>query len=126
NGNTPTTPGHVFVTRNGLSGAATWTNISGDLPDIPFNAVVFDHKARRPAIYAASDIGVFRTRDGGVHWRLISKGLPFVSVFGLERNATTGQIVASTHGRGMFELVREGDDDDSGDHDHDSDRDHDH
>ena len=124
NGNTPTTPGHVFVTRNGLSSAAIWTNISGDLPDIPFNAVVFDYKAKKPAIYAASDIGVFRTRDGGKHWRLLSKGLPFVTVFGLERNATTGQIVASTHGRGMFELVRAGSDEESNDHERDRDREH--
>jgi len=117
-GNTPKTPGHIFVTRNGLSGAATWTNISGDLPDIPLNGVIFD-PARKPALYVASDIGVFRSRDGGKHWKLLSKGLPFVTVFGLERNASTGQIVASTHGRGMFELVREGDDeedDQDGDH----------
>ena len=113
NGNTPPTPGHVFVTRNGLSGAATWTDISGDLPDIPLNGVIFD-PARKPAIYVASDIGVFRSRDGGKHWKLLSKGLPFVTVFGLERNASTGQIVASTHGRGMFELVRQGDDEEGG------------
>ena len=115
NGNTPATPGHVFVTRNGLSGAAKWTNISGDLPDIPINGVILD-PAKKPAIYVASDIGVFRSRDGGRHWKLLSKGLPFVTVFGLERNASTGQIVASTHGRGMFELVREGDDEDGGHH----------
>ena len=115
NGNTPPTPGHVFVTRNGLSGAATWIDISGDLPDIPINAVILD-PAKKPAIYVASDIGVFRSRDGGRHWKLLSKGLPFVTVFGLERNASTGQIVASTHGRGMFELVREGDDEDGGHH----------
>src|SRR5262249_3758800 len=36
NGATPTTPGHVFVSTNGL-GAATWTDISGDLPDVPAN-----------------------------------------------------------------------------------------
>ena len=111
NANTPSTPGHVFVTRNGLSGTATWTNISGDLPDLPINGMILD-PAKKPAIYVASDIGVFRSRDGGRHWKLLSKGLPFVTVFGLERNASTGQIVASTHGRGMFELVREGDDED--------------
>jgi hypothetical protein len=101
------------MTRNGLSGATTWTNISGDLPDIPINGVILDHSAKKPAVYVSSDIGVFRSRDGGRHWRLLSKGLPFVTVFGLERNATTGQIVASTHGRGMFELVRRGDDEES-------------
>jgi hypothetical protein len=60
-------------------------------------------------LYVASDIGVFRSRDAGATWKLVSKGLPFVSVFGLERNATSGQIVASTHGRGMFELSKEED-----------------
>ncbi len=118
NGNTPTTPGHVFVTRNGLAATPAWTDVSGDLPDVPINAVVLDHRAHRPALYVASDIGVFRSRDGGRHWKLLSKGLPFLTVFGLERNATTGQIVASTHGRGMFELVRAGADDE-GDDDHD-------
>jgi hypothetical protein len=109
---TPATRGHVFITTNGLSATPTWTNISGNLPDVPINAIVIDyvgHDDPRRVLYVASDIGVFRSRDAGATWKLVSKGLPFVSVFGLERNATTGQIVASTHGRGMFELSKEGD-----------------
>ena len=109
---TPTTLGHVFITTNGLSATPTWTNISGNLPDVPINAVVIDyvgHDDPRRVLYVASDIGVFRSRDSGETWKLVSKGLPFVSVFGLERNATSGQIVASTHGRGMFELSKEED-----------------
>jgi hypothetical protein len=124
---TPATPGHVFLTSNGLSATPTWTNISGNLPDVPINAVVIDYVGRhddrdrhddhddghdrglRRVLYVASDIGVFRSRDSGVTWKLVSKGLPFVSVFGLERNAISGQIVASTHGRGMFELSKDDD-----------------
>jgi hypothetical protein len=107
NANTPTTPGHVFKTTTGRS-AGNWLNISGDLPDIPVNQVILEPRDEDGVnIYVASDIGVFRSRDGGEHWRLLSKGLPFVTVFGLERNATTGEIVASTHGRGMFRLRRE-------------------
>src|SRR5262249_23300718 len=35
--------GHVFKTVNGTAGAATvWTDISGNLPDIPVNAIVID------------------------------------------------------------------------------------
>ena len=106
---TPATLGHVFITKNGLSGAPTWTNISGNLPDLPINGIVIDYVGRnkRAVLYAASDIGVFRSRDQGTTWKLVSKGLPFVSVFSIERNATTGQIVASTHGRGMFELNKD-------------------
>jgi hypothetical protein len=103
---TPTTPGHVFCTKDGLSAAPTWTDISGDLPDLPANAIVVDES--NGDILIGSDIGVFRSRDGGQHWKLLSRGLPFVAVFGLERNRTTGQIVASTHGRGMFQLVPNG------------------
>jgi hypothetical protein len=109
---TPATLGHVFVTTNGLSATPTWTNISGNLPDVPINAIVIDyvgHDEPRRVLYVASDIGVFRSRDSGATWRLVSRGLPFVSVFGLERNAKSGQIVASTHGRGMFELSKERD-----------------
>jgi hypothetical protein len=104
NANTPTTPGHVFVTTNGLSATPTWVDISGDLPDLPMNQVVVDH--RKPAsVLVGTDIGVFRTRDG-IHWRHLSKGLPFVTVFGLEQNAAGDRIVAATHGRGMFALIR--------------------
>ena len=44
------------------------------------------------------------TRHGGSHWRHLKQGLPFVAVFGIEKNLSTGQIVVTTHGRGAFEL----------------------
>src|SRR5262249_33003102 len=94
-------PGHVFKTVTGLDPTPTWTDISGDLPDIPVNRIILDGKA----LYAATDLGVFRSRNAGRHWKLVSRGLPFATVFGLERNPKTGQIVAAPHGRGMFELV---------------------
>jgi photosystem II stability/assembly factor-like uncharacterized protein len=104
NGATPATPGHVFVSTDGL-GAATWVDISGDLPDVPANAIVADRK--KDAIYVGTDIGVFETLDGGVHWRHVTKGMPNVAVFGLATDKQ-GRIVAATHGRGMFELSHGG------------------
>jgi len=105
---TPTAPGHVFRTINGLSGTPTWTNISGDLPDIPANAVAIDPTATPHTLYVGTDIGVFRSVNNGTNWTLLSNGHPNVSVFGLDRNPGTGQIVSSTHGRGMFELTDSG------------------
>ncbi len=102
NGNTPTTPGHVFKTANGLS-TGTWTDISGDLPDVPVNAIALE-PASPERVYVGTDVGVYRTLNGGAHWSYLSQGFPVVTVFGLERNASTGQIVAATHGRGMFAL----------------------
>ena len=69
-----------------------------------------DPGTRPASLYVGTDIGVFRSRDGGGHWKLLSRGRPNVAISGLERNAETGQIVASTHGRGMFQLVRTRDD----------------
>ncbi|HXI28702.1 MAG TPA: hypothetical protein VNG89_09770, partial [Vicinamibacterales bacterium] len=106
NGATPATPGHVFKSTNGL-GAATWTDISGDLPDVPANAIATDAKTR--AIYVGTDIGVFETTDGGAHWRHLTKGMPNVAVFGLVVD-NDGRLIASTHGRGMFERQRSGSD----------------
>jgi hypothetical protein len=96
--------GHLFRTTDGLSGAATWTDLSGDLPDIPVNAIAVDPTQTPNFLYVGTDIGVFRSLNDGVHWSYLSEGFPVVAVFGLQRNATTGQIVASTHGRGMFQL----------------------
>jgi photosystem II stability/assembly factor-like uncharacterized protein len=106
NGATPATPGHVFVSTNGL-GAATWTDISGDLPDVPTNAIAIVGDAKSTAIYVGTDIGVFETIDGGAHWRHLTKGMPNVAVFGLATDKQ-GRLVAATHGRGMFELSHGG------------------
>ena len=95
--NTPATPGHVFKTTDG----ATWTDISGDLPDISTTCVAI----KGSTVYVGTDIGVFQSDDGGAHWVFVDDGLPHVAVFGLDRNLATGDIVASTHGRGMFLLV---------------------
>jgi hypothetical protein len=108
NTNTPSAPGHVFRTINGLSVSPTWTNISGDLPDVPANAIAIDPTATPHTLYAGTDIGVFRSVNNGTNWILLSNGHPNVSVFGLDRNRNTGQIVSSTHGRGMFELTNTG------------------
>lgn len=106
--NTPTAPGHVFRTINGLSGSPTWTNLSGDLPDIPVNALAIDPTVTPHTLYAGTDIGVFQSVNNGTNWIYLSNGHPVVSVFGLDRSRSTGQIVSSTHGRGMFELTNNG------------------
>jgi photosystem II stability/assembly factor-like uncharacterized protein len=92
--------GHVFRTVNG---GVTWTDISGDLPDVPVNAVL------RPSpdgeILIGTDLGIFRSRDGGVTWQPSNAGFPRVAVFDLAHQPATGRIVAATHGRGAFEVA---------------------
>ncbi|MDA8019116.1 MAG: hypothetical protein MPN21_16880 [Thermoanaerobaculia bacterium] len=108
NANTPATPGHVFMTTNGLAPTPTWVNISGNLPDIPANAIAIDHTTTPETIYVGTDIGVYRSVNGGTTYTYENDGHPVVAVFGLDRNPFTGQVVSSTHGRGMWEVLGTG------------------
>jgi uncharacterized repeat protein (TIGR01451 family) len=100
NAATPTQPGHVFRTQDG---GKTWRDISGDLPDMPVNALVLD--ASNPdTVYAGTDVGPMVTTDGGHAWRPLGTGFPLVSVEGLDLNPYTRQIAVGTHGRGAYVL----------------------
>jgi uncharacterized repeat protein (TIGR01451 family) len=98
NAATPLTPGHVFKTTNA---GQTWTNISGDLPDVPVNAVVMSPTDPN-TIYVGTDVGPLVTIDGGAHWTPMGSGFPIVSVSTLDLNPYTAQVLASTHGRGAW------------------------
>lgn len=95
---TPGAPGHVFKTVNA---GATWTDVSGSLPDAPVNAV-----ALRPdqpdEVYAGTDVGVFISLDGGDTWAKMSVGLPNAGVSTLAVNATTNLLAAGTYGRSVW------------------------
>ncbi|MFN7920350.1 MAG: hypothetical protein U0Q16_09650 [Bryobacteraceae bacterium] len=99
--------GTPHVWRGRLTAAAwTWTDISGTgaarLPDAPVNSLQID-AAAPSTIYAGTDIGVFRTQDGGVTWQLFSQGLPNVAVYDLKLHAGSRVLRAATHGRGLWE-----------------------
>ncbi|HLF15656.1 MAG TPA: T9SS type A sorting domain-containing protein, partial [Bacteroidota bacterium] len=101
NTNTPTTPGHLFRTTNR---GTTWTNVSGNLPDVPVNAVALDTAHADTHIIVGTDLGVFETANGGTSWTEENSGMAKVAVFDLDlRN--DGVLVAATHGRGMFKTT---------------------
>jgi hypothetical protein len=93
-------------TLSGGGASFTWTNVSGvapnALPDIPLNALAVD-PLNATHYYVGSDIGVFRTMDGGVTWLLFSDGLPNTAVYDLRLHGPTRLLRAATHGRGLWE-----------------------
>jgi photosystem II stability/assembly factor-like uncharacterized protein len=97
---TPTKHGHVFKTT---TGGATWSNVSGNLPDVPVDSILVDYSKSPAVIYAGTDIGVFWSADGGSTWGrggAGTGGLPNTPVVDVRLDGAT--LVAATHGRGLF------------------------
>jgi hypothetical protein len=95
--------GHIFETTNG---GTSWTGITGNLPDIPVNALVVD-PAVLNLMYAATDVGVFVSTNAGTPsttWTPLVTGLPNVAVLGLTLDEATRTLWAGTHGRSMWAL----------------------
>src|SRR5207302_798935 len=92
--------GHVFKTTNF---GAQWTDVSGNLPDIPTSAVLPD-PANPTIVYLGTDIGVFRSVVGGSTWTAFNNGLPPVVVKAFAAQPG-GLIRIATWGRGTYELV---------------------
>jgi hypothetical protein len=92
--------GHVFETVNG---GQTWTDISGNLPDIPGDALVLsDHH-----LALGTDHGVYTAVEGhgtGTRWSRLGAGLPNVVVDDLTAGPD-GYIYAATHGRGVWRIA---------------------
>src|SRR5581483_6831947 len=81
----------------------TWTDVSGDLPSIPANAVVGDPSSAS-TFYVATDGGVYRTTDGGAHWLPFDNGIPNVPVSDLVIDVAHHLLYAATMGRGAYKL----------------------
>lgn len=98
---TPTTPGHVFLTTNR---GQTWTDISGNLPDVPVTSAAVNPTDGN-TIYIGTDLGVFQTTNGGGTWIRMSNGMPRVATFMVRYQAATNTLYAATHGRGVYRLT---------------------
>jgi hypothetical protein len=104
--NTPATPGHVFeLNWDGTSStsAATWTDISYNLPDFPITALVRDDVTGD--LYAGSDFTVMRLPNGSTTWSMAGTGLPMVEVPGLTIVPGARILYAATHGRSAWSLA---------------------
>ncbi len=86
-----------------LDFGATWTDISGNLPDVPLNGVNADPApAMRGRLFVASDLGVYVTGDYGRSWSQLATGLPPVVVLDLDLIDSSRQLFAGTHGRSLY------------------------
>lgn len=92
----------VFYSSNAGS---TWTNVSGSLPNVPVNCIMYDSvETNDNAVYIGTDIGVFYRDVTLSDWLPFRNGLPTVEVFDLEVHGNgADKLRAATYGRGIWE-----------------------
>jgi photosystem II stability/assembly factor-like uncharacterized protein len=91
--------GHVFKTSDG---GLSWTDISGNLPDLPAYTLAIDPSSG--SLYVGTDDGVYLSSNQGNSWSRFGAGLPHAQVRDLELLPNFQLIVAGTHGRGAWEI----------------------
>ncbi len=93
--------GKVFRTRNL---GASWEDITSNLPDIPVHcALIMPYDSTE--IWLGTDIGLFISQDEGQSWQYANLNLPAAAVRRLK--IVGNEIVAATHGRGIWSVVNE-------------------
>jgi hypothetical protein len=95
---------HIWKTNNLAGGAGTWVASGNGIPDVPVDAFAID-AAKPLEMYAGTDIGVYKTTDGGANWFPFNTGMPVVAVFDMAIQQTNRTMRIATHGRGMWERL---------------------
>jgi len=73
------------------------------LPDVPVQKLISNPQDAN-TIFAATDLGVYRTTDGGDHWLLFGANLPQVQVTDLYIPPDGSFLRIATYGRGVWEI----------------------
>jgi len=79
-----------------------WTQAAGGIPAPAYVHVVREDSVRRGLLFAGTETGVYVSFNGGKLWQSIQLNLPTSSVRDLA--IEQGDLVAATHGRGLWIL----------------------
>jgi hypothetical protein len=115
----------VFAVMNGVgtptqkifkstNQGVTWSNITGNIPDVPLSDIVV-HPSNDNKLYLGTQIGCYRSTNGGANWHRWNNGMPDATVITElsyidSANAGKFYIVAATYGRGIIIRETSGDD----------------
>jgi hypothetical protein len=89
--------GHLYETTDG---GASWTDTSGNLPDVPASTV---KQLANGGVVLGTDLTTFYRAKGATTWQVLGTGLPLTVVMDLE-SAPDGNLYAATHGRGIWSI----------------------
>ena len=105
NANTPTTPGHVFqVVCTTDCASFTWSDKTGNLPDIPVDSIIANPKFPRQ-VFAGTDWGLYYTDDitaAVPTWSRFDNGLPHAMIWDMQYDRGFTTLSVWTRGRGAY------------------------
>ena len=99
--------GHLFMTEDR---GATFQPLHGngtgfDLPNVGINVVRYDPAdPSNNTLFVGTELGVYRTIDGGNTWHRYGVGLPLVSVTDIFISQGSTMMRVATYGRGVWEI----------------------
>ena len=109
----PTDANTLWVTCSGYSvgkkvlksvnGGVNWTNISGTLPNVPINTIIYE-KESEDRVYIGTDCGGIYFRDSSMpDWAFYGDGMPNSNITTLDIRYSDGKLYAGTWGRGIWQ-----------------------
>jgi hypothetical protein len=108
----PTNANSVWVTlgsynagikvMHSTDGGSTWTNISGTLPNVPINCIIYE-EGSNDALYIGGDIGIYYRNATMADWAEFNSGLPNCENMDLAIQYSTKKLRVGTWGRGVWQ-----------------------
>lgn len=95
---------YLYVSRDG---GKSFTSLVNNLPTGgvgDFLRVVREDPTNPNLLYVGSSIGAYASIDRGQTWTKLSGGFPSVPVYDLQIHPRDGELIAATHGRGIWIL----------------------
>jgi photosystem II stability/assembly factor-like uncharacterized protein len=92
---------YLYVTTDfGKTFKSIVANLPTGGPD--FLHVVREDPVNRDLLYVGTDVGAYLSRDRGMSWQKFMTGLPTVPVHDLKIHPRDHDLIAATHGRGIW------------------------
>jgi photosystem II stability/assembly factor-like uncharacterized protein len=82
----------------------TWENITNNLPEGHSVYVIREDLKNKNLLFVGTESGVFASVNGGRTWTKLMNGIPTVAVHDLLIHPLAGDLIAGTHGRGVYIL----------------------
>jgi photosystem II stability/assembly factor-like uncharacterized protein len=92
---------YIFKTKDF---GQTWENIASNMPNGHSVYVIREDAKNKDLLFVGTEFGAFVSVNGGKSWNELMNGMPTVAVHDLLIHPRAADLIAGTHGRGVYIL----------------------